>query len=230
MEPLLRIADELERRDAAAADALAEVERRRQEVEETRAQAGAAAAFLAALPGALAAAAEEEQTASEAVVRASETLREAEELQARAEERGKEEERLAAARAVQQARDGLHEAELRLERARGEHRGLEREGEKRRREAEALLARAQELAAALGRLPRVAPEAAAPPGPGLDGVLDWAARARGGLLVARAGLATERDAVVREATELVASVSGEPLAATGVAGVRARLERALAGS
>jgi hypothetical protein len=58
-------------------------------------------------------------------------------------------------------------------------------------------------------------------------VLDWGARARGELLVVHAGLATERDKVVREATELVAGVLGEPLTAIGVAGVRERLERAL---
>ena len=34
---------------------------------------------------------------------------------------------------------------------------------------------------------------------------------------------------VREATELVASVLGEPLVSTGAAGLRARLERAMGG-
>ena len=58
-------------------------------------------------------------------------------------------------------------------------------------------------------------------------MLEWASLARGGLLVAEAGLARERDALVREASELVASVSGDPLASTSVAGVRARLARAL---
>ena len=65
------------------------------------------------------------------------------------------------------------------------------------------------------------------PGPGLDGTLDWAARARGELLVSHAALAAERDMIVREASELVASVLGDPLAATSVAGVRQRLERAV---
>jgi hypothetical protein len=58
-------------------------------------------------------------------------------------------------------------------------------------------------------------------------VLDWAARARGELLLAHAALATERDKIVREATELVASVLGEPLVSTGAAGLRERLERAI---
>ena len=66
-----------------------------------------------------------------------------------------------------------------------------------------------------------------PPTPGLGGIVEWASRARGELLVGHAELATERDTVVREASELVASVLGEPLPPTGVAGVRDRLERAL---
>ena len=61
----------------------------------------------------------------------------------------------------------------------------------------------------------------------LDGALEWAARARGALLLQRSGLARERDEVVREATELLASVLGDPLTTTAVAGVRERLARAL---
>ena len=63
--------------------------------------------------------------------------------------------------------------------------------------------------------------------PSLDGALDWASRARGALLLEHSALARERDEVVREATELLASVLGDPLTATAVAGVRERLARAL---
>ena len=63
--------------------------------------------------------------------------------------------------------------------------------------------------------------------PDLDGALEWASRARGALLLERSGLAREREEVVREATELLASVLGDPLTATAVAGVRERLARAL---
>jgi hypothetical protein len=52
-------------------------------------------------------------------------------------------------------------------------------------------------------------------------------QARGALLVEHSGLAREREAVVREASELLGSVLGDPLAATSVAGLRNRLERAL---
>jgi hypothetical protein len=65
------------------------------------------------------------------------------------------------------------------------------------------------------------------PSPDLDGALEWSSRARGALLLQRSGLARERDEVVREATELLASVLGDPLTATGVAGMRERLARAL---
>jgi hypothetical protein len=66
-----------------------------------------------------------------------------------------------------------------------------------------------------------------PPATGLEGALEWASRARGALLLEHSGLARERDAVVREASELLGSVLGEPLISTAVAGVRDKLERAL---
>ena len=75
--------------------------------------------------------------------------------------------------------------------------------------------------------PRVRDVPAAPAD--LHGTLEWASRARGSLLLEHSGLAREREEVVREATELLASVLGEPLNATAVAGVRERLARALAG-
>ncbi len=97
----------------------------------------------------------------------------------------------------------------------------EREASERATEAERLERRGLELSAHA----RLEHEVAAPAG-GLHGLLDWAARAHGALLVFHAALATERDKVVREATELVASVLGEPLTSTGAAGVRLRLARA----
>ena len=227
MEPVLRIAEELERRDERVGSVLREVETLAREVEETRDRARAAAAFLAGLPDALARAGDEQRAAGEARSEAAAALRAAEAEEARLVRRGGEDERLAAARASQQALDALHEAELRLARADEERARLEAEGEARRREAAELERHAQELAGRLAALPEVAAEAGHEPAPGLDGVLDWASLARGGLLVAEAGLARERDALVREASELVASVSGDPLASTSVAGMRARLEGAL---
>jgi hypothetical protein len=58
-------------------------------------------------------------------------------------------------------------------------------------------------------------------------MLDLLSQRRGALLVEHSNLARERDAVVREASELLGSVLGDPFAATSVAGLRERLERAL---
>jgi phenylpyruvate tautomerase PptA (4-oxalocrotonate tautomerase family) len=49
-------------------------------------------------------------------------------------------------------------------------------------------------------------------------------------MLEHAALAREREEVVREATELLAGVLGEPVAAITVAGVGERLARALAES
>jgi hypothetical protein len=225
LEPLLAIAEDLERRDARAAEALLEVERLQHEIDELRTHAAATAAFLHELPASVAAQQKEEHAAVEALAHAVAALRDAETELARLGEKGSESARLAAARTAQHARDAVDDATLRLERAREERDRLERDGAERRGESERLERRAAGLAAELGLAHDVPP-----PGPGLDGALDWAARARGELLVAHAGLATERDKVVREASELVASVLGEPLAATSVAGVRSRLARALGSS
>jgi chromosome segregation ATPase len=222
LEPLLAIAEDLERRDARAAEALLEVERLQREVDELRTHAAATAAFLRELPAAVAVQEAEERAAREALVRAEAALRDADAELARLEQKGSESARLDAARTAQRARGALDDATLRVERARRDSEQLELEEAERRAAAERLERRAAELAARL-----VLAHAAAPPGPGLEGALDWAARARGELLVAHAGLATERDKVVREASELVAGVLGEPLAATSVAGVRTRLARAL---
>jgi hypothetical protein len=62
---------------------------------------------------------------------------------------------------------------------------------------------------------------------GLDATLEALSHRRGALLVEHSNLVRERDAVVREASELLGSVLGDPLTSTSVAGLRERLERAL---
>jgi hypothetical protein len=216
VESLLTFAEELERRDADVAQALTGVERLQTEVEELRAHAIAAGAFLDALPTILAERAADERAATDARDEAANAVGAAEQLVERA---GKDDQRLEAERALQQARDDLHAAEFWVAQAREARAELERDGEARRAGAERLVQRALELA------PRVrdVPVGSA----NLDGALDWASRARGALLLERSALARERDEVVREATELLASVLGDPLTATGAAGVRERLARAL---
>jgi hypothetical protein len=60
-------------------------------------------------------------------------------------------------------------------------------------------------------------------------VAEWGTRARAALLVARSQLASERDAVVRQANELGASVLGEPLPALSAGEIARRVEGTLGG-
>jgi hypothetical protein len=219
VEPLLQIADDLERRDEQAAEALREVEQLQTDVEELRTHAGATAEFLRTYPVAHAQLDDDDRAAADARTAADQAVAQAE---AEVEHARNDADRLAAERLVQQARDRVHEADVWGERIRSDRIRLALEADERQRDAQQLEARAHQLA----RRPHLE-HAVPPPAGGLHGVLDWGARARGELLVAHAALATERDKVIREASELVASVLGEPLTATGVAGVRDRLQRAL---
>ena len=217
MESLLSFAEELERRDADVAEALARVEALQAEVDELRSHATAAASFLVTLPAALAERASDEHAALEARDQAEQAIRAAEQLGERAE---KGEQRLEAERALERARGDLHAAEFWVAQASDARAELERQGAARRAEAERLARRAVELAPRLRDVPALSAD--------LPGALEWASRARGSLLLEHSGLAREREVVVREATELLASVLGEPLTTTAVAGVRERLARALA--
>ena len=216
METLLSFAEELERRDADVARALLEVERLQREVEEIRVHGTAAVTLLASLPAALAELGVDERAAGAEQLEADAAVRDAEAALQRAR---KEDERLAAQRSLQQAQDRIGSAERWVAQARDERARLEGEGEARRTESMLLAERAVELAPLVRDVP--------PPSPGLEGMLAWASRARGELLLEHSALASERDTLVREASELLASVLGEALTTTGVAGVRDRLERAL---
>src|SRR2546427_545244 len=87
---------------------------------------------------------------------------------------------------------------------------LQAEVEELHLEAEQVASRATALAGSVRDVPA--------PAPGIEGTLEWASRARGALLLEHSGLVTERDTVVREASELLASVLGDPLTAIAVAG------------
>jgi chromosome segregation ATPase len=137
-------------------------------------------------------------------------------------------ERLAAARRFHvRAQDALRMAERRSAQARSEREAFEERVAAALREAPEVEARAAALAAALRGRPRGADEAGRPPDPGLDGVARWASAARAALVVARSGVATEREAVIRQANELASMLLGEPLAAASAADVARRVERAL---
>ena len=217
MESLLDLADELERRDAVAARALADVEALQADVEEIRTHADAAAGFLASLPALTAQRDADLEAARAARDAAAAAVRVAEQQAAEAR---KDSARLEAERAQAQAVGDLEAAERWVAEAQAAGETLRREAEARRAEAERLQARVVGLAPRVRDVP--------PPAGGLDGAREWAAQARGALLLERSSLARERDAVIREATELVASITGEPLTSTAVTGIRERLALALA--
>jgi hypothetical protein len=185
-------------------------------VEEIRVHGTAAVTLLASLPSALAEVDLDERAAVAEQLEADAAARDAEAALQRAR---KEDERLAAERSLQGASDRALAAERWVAQVHEERARLEAEAEAQRAESMLLAARAAELAPLVRDVP--------PPSGGIEGALAWASRARGELLLERSALATERDTLVREASELLASVLGEALTTTGVAGVRERLERAL---
>jgi hypothetical protein len=218
VEPLLDLADDLEHRDAVAARALADVEALQAEVEEVRSRSDAAGRFLAALPALSAEREREVELAVLARDAAAAAVRDAERQTADAK---KESARLEAERARAAAAEELARSERGLAEAEAARDALHGEAAAQRAEA----GRLQERAAALAPRVRDVP----PPQAGLEGTHEWASQARGALLLERSQLAREREAVIREASELVASVTGEPFTSAAVAGTRDRLALALRG-
>ena len=197
MDSLLDIATDLEARDARVAGELALVEAQQADVDEIRTHADAAAAFLASLPAAIAGHARDEEQAEADRAAAQRALREAEQ----------EKDETVRMHAVQRAQDRLVDAGRRADRAREHQAALEHEGAQRRAEAAQLARRAGVDS--------------------LEAVREWASQRRGELVLERSGLAREREAIVREASELLGSVTGDAMTSTSVAGLRARLERAV---
>jgi hypothetical protein len=107
--------------------------------------------------------------------------------------------------AARRARAALADAGARAARAREHQIAVQQDGIARRDEAARLAARV-----------------------GVDdlgAVLAWASHRRGELIVEHSGLAREREAVVREASELLGSLTGDARASTSVQGLRDRLHR-----
>jgi chromosome segregation ATPase len=182
VQPLLALAEQLERRDALVAERLAEIERLRAEVEEVRVHASAAAAT--------------ELWLAERVAVTERELREAE-LAVPVLDDEPDEEAIAA------------------------HDRATRQVERLTEHLQAFARERIDLDARVELLERRAQAS------GLERVIAWASHTRGALLVEHSNLTRERENVVREASELLGSVLGDPLAATSVAGLRERLSSAL---
>jgi chromosome segregation ATPase len=222
----LAFARDLERRDEVLATAIDDVAALLSETEVLRARAEDVQATLSRFPA-------EEQEAAALVARVRDELerrrgelgRAEHELEA-ASRSGDHDREQAARRAVERARDGVSLTQDRLARAEEELAGVRRQAEAARSEVPELEERARRLAERLRAVPRLSHQGGEPPSAALEGVFEWCSRARAALWVVRGGLETERERVVREANELAAGAFGEPLAATSVARVRERLEKA----
>jgi chromosome segregation ATPase len=227
-ESLLAVAAELEARDeriGAELAEIAEVAARAARIDE---RARELAAFLEAVPAELAALdgqreilqrrLELARTEEAAAVQRLAELEGARRAQAR---------RVQAERERDQARDAAEDASRGLERLQERRDKLLDEESGSHTQADALADEAREVAAEARRQSRVSASGRGEPGLGLAGLTAWADRVQAALLVARSGLDSERERVVREASELGTAVLGEPLGGSSVAVVRRRLEQAL---
>ncbi len=222
MDSSLAFAAELEERDAALAAQLELLLGLGDAVDGLRVRALELAELLARVPDDRQHLEDAHGGAEQDVDAARSALAEAERALERA--RG-EDARATAERHRAHAATDLRTAAERVERLAARREALELEAEQAAAEASALGSRASELARRLDDAPRASRTDA--PGEGLAELAEWGSRAHAAVLVARSGVETERERVVREANELAAAVLGEPLYATSVAGVRERLAERL---
>jgi hypothetical protein len=213
---------ELEGRDEAIAAALEILSSLRGRVRALGAEATRLRAVLAVLPRERTAAASAVERGEAVVETRREEVAAAQEAVSRA--RRAREERAAA---VDVARRAMERAEEELASARRHADALAGAQEVAEREARAVEEAAGALARELEAAPRLGSRPPEAPRGGLGGVEAWAARADGALLLARSGLDEERDAVVREANELAASVLGDLPVPAGVRRIRERVEAEL---
>ena len=220
----LAYVQELERKDDLIAASLETLTSLRSRTRALGAEATRLAAVLGRMPHERAAAAASIERGEAAVALRKAELADAEQAAAKAKR-----DREARERAVELAHGALSRAQEELVSSRGRAEAVAGAQATAEREAAAVVAAADAVARELGCAPRMSSHVPEPPGPGLDGVVDWAARADGALLLARSGLDDEREAVVREANELAAAVLGEA-ALAGVHQIRERVEAAIGAS
>lgn len=205
---------------------LAEVDALAEEVERIREEAAAARERLERLPGERAAARVEREEARALAAGRHEAQEAAAAALAKAEaEAGRDEAWIVEARREElRARDLLSSAERRAERARADEDRLEGEKAALAQTVQELAERARRLADELARRPGLSETAGPPAEAGPAELAAWATETRAALFVARGRLASEREAVIRQANELGALVLGEPLTAQSAALVARRVE------
>jgi hypothetical protein len=225
-EDVLEALTRLERADEEVAAALADLDRLASELDSIRATTAELQAFQESLPSERERlSAELERVRAEAMA-AHEVLAEAEEA-VRTVER---EQMREAERFLVRARDRVSVAERRATEAGARRGDLENEAGEKTMQGHELNTRARKLAVELGSRGQVAGQSGREPAAGLDGLQAWAEVARAALFVARGQLATQREAVIRQANEIGAVALGEPLTSASAAVVTRRVRRSLRGA
>jgi chromosome segregation ATPase len=223
-DEVLAFLRELEDMDETLSAAEADLDELAAEVERVRLRAAELDEFLARVPVEQERLEAERPEAERQAAHALQARDKAEESLAVAEQGRSDEAVAEARRALVRTRDALRMADRRVSELAEEAAKLEGAAADAIREAAELEARARQLAAAFREHSRLTEQAASGPPPGLAGVVEWGSAARAALFVARGGLGSEREAVIRQANELGSVLLGEPLLATRPATVRRRIE------
>jgi chromosome segregation ATPase len=215
---------ELEAADETLSAAEGELAELGAEVERVRLRAADLEKFLSRLPVEWEQLQTEQAGADQQAARALRAKDEASESLADAE-RGRSADAVAEARrAVIRTQDALRMADRHVSGLDAESAALEGADADAIREAAELDAQARQLVAEFRQHPRLTEQAASDPLPGLPGIVEWGSAARAALFVARGGLSSEREAVIRQANELGSKLLGEPLLAAKPATVLRRVE------
>ena len=223
-EGALAVLMELERADERIGALLGDLDRLAAELDSLRADVAELEAFAARIP------AERERLAREVASTrieadaARKTFAEAGEAVRKADAENERD----AQRFHVRARDRLSIAERRAAESESAAEAFERAVAEAEQQAERLQTSAAGLAAELRERPRLSGDAGRAPDPRLEGIRAWSEVARASLLVARGQLGAEREAVIRQASEIVAVSLGEPLTAMGTGDLARRVEYVLA--
>ena len=226
---LIAYARDLEQRDEDVARRIDEAGGVLRRVDDVRVRAERVRAAHDALPAEIGRA---EHAVTEAQAREADARREAAEAErelenVRSSKRVGEDAKAAAERAarragvlVADAADGVGRQQERLRLLRSDQVAL-------RAEAEGLAVEARTVARDVAVLPRLSESGRRSPGPSLEEIVEWGARAHSAIFIVRGGLESERERIVHEASALAASALGEQVAGASVAIVRRRLEQEL---
>lgn len=224
MDHALDYLAELEREDARIAGEMSTLDELAARAGSLRSRAGELSDFLERLPR------ERERIGDEASrterdVAEAESAYEQAQAELTAAEKDGDEGRVASARRFERrTRDMVTVATRKRDQAHDAEQDLDRKATGVMDEVPQLVERAERLSQELSASARVSAELAEGSPGGLADVDPWGRQAQAAILVARAGLATERDSVVRQANEIGSAVLGESLGAASAATVARRVE------